>query len=143
MPIYGKPLIISSQSVPPSEYSPYITFSSEDGEFTLNSAAGYESWDGTLYYSTDTETWIQWTWNPSEESSEISSSNGVLYLRGEGHSRICDDYGFYLAGTNISCTGNIENLLDWQTVQQGQHPVMSNYCFSYFCASLFSKENNL
>jgi hypothetical protein len=44
-----------------------------------------------------------------------------------------------LSGTNISIRGNIENLLDYATVANGEHPIMASYCYSGMfaeCASL-------
>ena len=44
-----------------------------------------------------------------------------------------------LNGSSISCTGNIESLLDYETVEAGQHPTMAANCYSYMffnCTSL-------
>ena len=44
-----------------------------------------------------------------------------------------------LTGSNIACIGNIENLLDYATVESGAHPTMVTYCYrSMFrdCTSL-------
>ena len=116
---------------------PYLTFSSAN-TFTLATGNTTANWDGTLEYSTDTTTWTTW-----DGTSISSSSDGVLYLRGTGNTYITTRYThrFVLTGTNISCEGNIENLLDYATVQQGNHPVMANYCyFNLFadCTSLAS-----
>ena len=53
-------------------------------------------------------------------------------MRGTGNTRITgnsDTYRWVLTGTAIECIGNIENLLDWETVELGNHPAMANYCF--------------
>jgi hypothetical protein len=42
------------------------------------------------------------------------------------------EYAFYSDQTNISCNGNIEVLLDYKTVEAGEHPPMDNYCFGNF-----------
>ena len=109
----------------------YLTFSS-DNPFTLSVAT--PNWDGTMYYSLNTTEWIEW------DGSEISST--TIYLRGKGNTRITGDSGIYkwtLTGTNISCNGNIETLLDYTIVEVGEHPSMANYCYSFMfsgCTSL-------
>lgn len=118
----------------------YLTFLSEDSsEFTLYIADGTKRWNGTLYYSTDAVTWE--TWN----GSTIYSSNGVLHLRGSGNRRITAAYytsRFVLpTQKRIRCSGNIETLLDWDTVSAGGHPAMDQYCFGCMfsdCSSLIS-----
>ena len=114
----------------------YLTFSS-DSSFTLNIYDNTKRWYGTLYYSTDTTTWSVWN-----GTSALSSVNNKLYLRGTGNTRITgsdENYRWVLTGSNISCTGNIETLLDWETVDSGQHPTMANNCYAYMfrgCTSL-------
>ena len=36
-----------------------------------------------------------------------------------------------LSGTDISCSGNIETLLDWETVRAGGHPEAATRCFRW------------
>ena len=38
-------------------------------------------------------------------------------------------YRWVLTGSDIACIGNIENLLDYATVQSGAHPTMALYCY--------------
>ena len=114
----------------------YLTFSS-DSSFTLNVYDNTKHWDGTLYYSTDTTNWSVWN-----GTSALSSVDNKLYLRGTGNTIIAgnsDTYRWVLTGTAIECTGNIETLLDWETVELGNHPTMADYCYySMFldCTSL-------
>ena len=117
---------------------PYLSFIGNE-DFTLKTANTIKNWDGTLEYSTDTSTWN--TWN----GTEISSSGSKLYLRGTGNTKITGDsfdYMFVFTGTNalkIACEGNIENLLDYETVSDDGHPTMANYCYAYMfqgCKSL-------
>lgn len=113
---------------------PYLSFVEENNEpFTLKTSG--KSWDGALEYSTDTENWSEW------DGTEISSSNdGKLYLRGTGNTRITKGNGFSLTiDKRIQCLGNIENLLDYRTVEAGNHPVMAESCYDsmfYGCSSL-------
>ena len=118
----------------------YLSFLGNE-DFTLKTANTTKNWDGTLEYSTDTSTWN--TWN----GEEISSAGSKLYFRGTGNTKITgnsNNYRFVFTGTDalkIACKGNIENLLDYETVSAGGHPTMANYCYSdmfYGCTSLTS-----
>ena len=119
----------------------YLTFSSPNS-FTLKVNDATKHWDGTLEYSTDTSTWSTWD-GTTTLSSATSGSKNVLYLRGTGNTVITgmtnNNYKWVFTGTNISCTGNIENLLDYATVESGTHPTMTTYCYAfmfYQCTSL-------
>ncbi len=117
---------------------PYLSFIGNE-DFTLKTYNTTKNWDGTLEYSTDTSTWN--TWN----GTEISSSGSKLYLRGIGNTKITgnsNNYMFVFTGTStlkIACKGNIENLLDYETVSAGGHPTMAIYCYNNMfqgCSSL-------
>ena len=118
----------------------YLTFSSPNS-FTLAVNDTTKHWDGTLEYSTDTSTWSTWD-GTTTLSSATSGSKNVLYLRGTGNTVITgsdSNYKWVLTGTDISCIGNIENLLDYATVESGSHPTMAIYCYRYMfsdCTSL-------
>ena len=120
----------------------YLTFSSPRN-FTLAVKDATKHWDGTLEYSTDTTTWS--TWNGTTKLYSASDGNrNVLYLRGTANKKITgNSYGYrwVLAGSNIACTGNIENLLDYTIVKSGGHPPMADYCYRsmfYNCTVLTS-----
>lgn len=108
--------------------NPYLSFIGNE-DFTLKTGNTTKNWDGTLEYSTDKTTWN--TWN----GTEISSSGRKLYLRGTGNTKITgnsDMYRFVFTGSDslkINCKGNIENLLDYNTVITGDHPTMAQYCY--------------
>ncbi len=105
----------------------YLAFVEENNDpFALKTSNLAKNWDGVLEYSTDTKNWSEWGGN------EISSSsNGKLYLRGTGNTYITDENSFILTtNKRIQCLGNIENLLDYKTVEAGDHPVMSTYCYA-------------
>ena len=117
------------QAAPPAT-SAYLTFSSPSS-FTLKVNDTTKHWDGTLEYSTDTSTWSTWG-GTTTLSSATNGSDNVLYLRGTGNTVITGDdsnYRWVLTGSNIKCIGNIENLLDYATVESGAHPTMANYCY--------------
>ena len=125
------------QVIPPL----YITFSSPNS-FTLAVNDARKHWNGTLEYSTDTSTWTTWD-GKTTLSSVTSGSDNVLYLRGTGNTKITGsnsyNYRWVLTGSDISCTGNIENLLDYATVEAGNHPNMAGYCYAHMfrkCSSL-------
>ena len=110
----------------------YLTFSSPSS-FTLAVNDTTKHWDGTLEYSTDTSAWSTWD-GTTTLSSATSGSDNVLYLRGTGNTVIMgnkNSYKWVLTGSNIACTGNIENLLDYETVKSGGHPTMANYCYAH------------
>ena len=98
----------------------YLTFSSPN---TFSISVSNPLWDGTLEYSTNKTSWATW------DGSEISGT--VLYIRGTDNTKIGGDASkpWGISGTNISCNGNIENLLDYQTVLTGEHPSMADDCY--------------
>ena len=110
----------------------YLTFSSPSS-FTLKVNNASKNWDGTLEYSTDASTWSTWD-GTTTLSSATSGSDNVLYLRGTGNTVITGNspnYKWVLTGSDIACIGNIENLLDYVTVESGAHPPMAGYCYYY------------
>ena len=117
-------------SIQPNEY---LTFSSNSA-FTLSVST--PNWDGAMYYSTDAMNWEEW------DGSEISAN--TIYLCGVGNTKVTSNSNVYkwtLTGTDISCNGNIETLLDYTTVEAGGHPSMANHCYGnmfYGCTSLTS-----
>ena len=123
---------------------PYLTFSSPSS-FTLAVGDATKHWDGTLEYSTDKTAWDTWD-GTIALSSATSGNKDVLYLRGTGNTKIGyysadkDDYiPWTISGTDVRCDGNIETLLDYATVEAGQHPTMAEECFAgmfYGCTSL-------
>lgn len=123
----------------------YLTFSSPSS-FTLAVGDAAQHWDGTLEYSTDTSTWFTWHGTTSL-SSAISGNDNVLYLRGIGNTHISYFDGekgpipLTISGTDVRCDGNIETLLDYATVESGQHPTMAEGCFValfYECTALIT-----
>lgn len=81
-----------------------------------------KEWNGTLYYSTDHETWNEWTGAPIE-----AGKNGVLYkiyLKGENCTKLCNsDAGrFQFIGVAIKCIGNFTYLIP-------ANATLANYAF--------------
>lgn len=125
--------------------NPYLTFSSLSS-FTLNVVNNTRYWDGTLEYSTDLSTWTLWD-GTITISAQSDGTKYNLYMRGSGNTKITGNNASFLTahwvltGSNISCDGNIENLLDYQTVALGNHPTMASYCYSWMflnCSSLMT-----
>lgn len=115
----------------------FTTFWSKN-EFTLGGGIDYFSgiqWDGVLQWSTDKKQWLTYTGN-SVKSSLVDGRH-ELYFRGEGNTRIAgsSDGLFYLGGKNIHWEGNVESLLDHETVEKGNHPPMSAICFQHMFQS--------
>lgn len=132
MSIIGTPIIIGGGK--DKGVKPYLTFSSPS-EFTLATGTATKTWDGKLYYSTDTATWTEW-----DGTTTLSSANGKLYLLGtnntiisglSGSSSLPSSSLFAIQGTNVSCEGNIESLLNAVSVIVGEHPTMGDYAFGY------------
>ena len=122
----------------------YLTFSSPNS-FTLAAETATKYWAGTLEYFASDRTWTTWD-GTTPLSSVDKDGEYVLYLRGTGntalsyHNETEDTYtGWVINGTDVRCNGNIETLLDYATVETGQHPAMTNYCFCslfFDCAAL-------
>jgi hypothetical protein len=111
-----------------------LTFSSPQS-FTLKTTNSLKNWDGTIEYSTDAIIWNVW----SGDAQLHSSNDGLLYLRGTANTVISKASSWSLSGNNISCKGNIETLLDYVMVSNGEHPSMANACFRsmfYNCTSI-------
>ena len=127
----------SLQIAPPK---PYLTFRSPSS-FTLAVYDATKHWNGTLEYSTDTSTWSTWD-GTTTLSSALSGSKNALYLRGTGNTVITGSSSncrWVITGVDVACVGNIETLLDYATVEAGNHPTMANYCYRYMfygCTSL-------
>ena len=108
----------------------YLTFSSQNS-FTLATNGNTKSWDGTLEYFASDDTWTVWD-GASVLSAELNGTEYVIYVRGTGNTVITGMHGssWKLNGSGIACTGNIEVLLDYATVESGEHPVMGDWCYS-------------
>lgn len=119
----------------------YLTFSSPN-EFTLAVKNG-GGWDGALEYFASNETWA--TWDGADTLSAVyNGGEYVLYLRGIGNSVITGGSSWDLVGIDIKCIGNIENLLDYATVESGNHPIMGDNCYREMfnnCTSLTQAPN--
>lgn len=126
-------------------YPPYLTFSSEE-PFTLGVYNSTKTWNGSLEYSTDKETWTTWygsTMNAAEDGGKY-----YLYLRGTGNTRITGSPGsglyppankrWVITGADVSCIGDIRTLLDYHSPSEAE---IGEHCFDsmfYGCTSLTS-----
>lgn len=136
MGIWGNPILIGKRE------KGYVHFYSTDNESFTIKRTGSASWGSNasvqMQYSTDAQTWQNW--NPT---TTLTISNGHLYLRGVGITKLNGGYSpiFTLGGNSASirCDGNIETLLDYQTVLNLAHPTMDASCFS----SMFSGQSRL
>ena len=120
----------------PAQFKPegksYLTFSSPNN-FTLEVNNRTKNWDGILEYFAYDKTWTVW-----DGTTILSAYNNggeyVLYLRGTGNTKITGNginKEWIITGTDVKCIGNIENLLDYITVEAGNHPTMTTSCYSY------------
>ena len=102
----------------------YLTFSSPY-KFTLR-ARYREVQDRTLECFASDKTWA--TWDIRDDLSAVYNGDEyAIYLRGTGNSVL--GISLILSGTDIKCIGNIENLLDYATVESGNHPFMGDECY--------------
>lgn len=125
--------IVSSSVDDLSDDDPYITFTA-DGTVYLSTYHNAKTWDGTVQYSTDRVNWTTWG-----GTSQIDSGNSNrLYLRGIGNTRFATGESsvsqtqFVLANsgvTGVYCFGNIDALLDYETVAAGNTPSRADYTF--------------
>lgn len=113
----------------------YIAFSSQS-PFSLSTANNIKTWNGTIEYSADKLQWTEW-----DGAEELSSYNNKLYLRGTSNTVVTgqNNGGWILTGSDISCDGNLENVLDYVMVSNGEHPTVGRWCFAEIfkgCSSL-------
>ena len=122
----------------PNDLDTALEFASAN-PFSISAA---KNWDGKLEY-TNGSGWK--TWDGNEITSGENGNNYCIYLRGTGNSKITGTTSssakWSLIGVNIACNGDIDFLLDYATVKNGNHPAMANYCYSSMfqgCTSLTS-----
>ena len=113
-------------------YTDCLTFTGETSEFTLAVGTnGAKEWDGTIYYSTDHNTWNVW------DGTAISSANKKLYLRGKNNTKFYTSKGVRLSlSAKAACSGNIQTLLDWENPPTS---IPTKHCYTYMffnCANL-------
>ena len=111
---------------------PYVTFSSPN-TFTIAQAGSKKTWDGTLEYSTDKQNWSTWNGTTTLNSSSTGDTK-YLYMRGTDNSYITGNTSsryWSITGSNVTISGDIENLLDYQDVENGVHPTTGDYTFTY------------
>ena len=108
-----------------------ILFAGETSDFTLK--ATNKSWDGTVEYSTDKNTWSTW------DGSEIPSANKKLYLRGKNNTTFYTSNGVkFVLSEKAGCYGNINTLLDYENPPT---TINTTYCYREMfknCTSLTS-----
>jgi hypothetical protein len=96
---------------PAAAYTDCLTFTGESSEFTLK--ATNKTWDGTLQWSTDHNTWTNLT-----GTEEMQSVGKKLYLRAKGNTTFYDSTYYkgvmWVLSANADCTGNIQTLLDYE-----------------------------
>ena len=108
----------------------YLTFKSQNS-FKIGAHENTKSWNGTLEYFSSDNTWTVWD-GTSYLSAVTNGAEYVLYLRGTGNTVITGGQNpFKFLGSDIACIGNIETLLDYVTVEAGEHPTMANHCYAF------------
>lgn len=126
MLILGSTINYNKSQIPAPAEDAFVTFSS-DAPFAVN-IFDQTAWDGTVEYSTDKETWTTW-----DGTSVNSNASNEIYFRGSNNTVFSGEYsnGFeFTEGVDITISGNLENLLDYEIVMAGNHPPMAEYCFA-------------
>ena len=120
----------------PDDLDTVLEFSSAN-PFSISAP---KNWDGKLEY-TNGSGWKMWD-GSAIASGEIEK-NHYIYLRGTGNSKITgttsSSVKWSIIGTNIACNGDIDLLLDYSTVKNGNRPAMASNCYNsmfYGCTSL-------
>lgn len=121
-----------SYFVPDLDPRKCLVFSSS-APFSLSVPNG-KAWNGVMEWTNGEIPWTVW----NGESVSSGSAN-LLFLRGRGNSVVSgkqrdstayESHNFAIdAQAGVFCEGNIENILDWQTVAGGNHPTMGEFCF--------------
>ena len=141
--------IVGCKSDIPAGNSPYvppkgnfIVFYS-DTEFTVTPNNGWSGGtESALEFSTDpNKSWTKLTAENLQQTAVKTGDKYYLYFRGTDNNTMGTDFDNHwsLTGSNVYCSGNIENLLDYSKVEKGGHPLMKESCFSYMfykCTSL-------
>ena len=127
-------LYLGSQKIWPAA-QPYIYFECpEYGSFSLRTYQQNQIWDGTVEYSTNGTTWNTWTGSyihasPSYKKIFLRGTNNTYFNGTTASSSNNKRFVIESNGYPVYTYGNIETLLDYQTVANGGHPVMANNCF--------------
>ena len=109
-------------------YTDCLTFTGKTSEFTLKASS--KTWDGTLEWSTDHN-----TWTTLAGTEAMQSVDKKLYLRGKGNTTFKAFVSWKLS-EKADCTGNIQTLLDWENPPTS---ISTKDCYAY----MFSDCKNL
>lgn len=94
-------------------------------------------WDGTLQYSSYPNDGYK-TWNGNQISANRLDGKYRLYLRGFMNTKLSNSSTsgvFSINGSNVHCSGNIESLLDYESLENGYSIFMANYGFRLLFAN--------
>lgn len=108
----------------PSDLDTALEFTSPE----VFSISAPKNWDGKLEY-TNGSGWK--TWDGSAITSGEIENNYCIYFRGTGNSKITGEGSgaWSVTGSNIACNGDIDLLLDYSLVKNGNHPAMAGSCY--------------
>ena len=124
---------VSEDTVYKAKYITNITGCIEFSSISPFSLSHTKYWNGIIEYLNNGTTWT--VWDGSEISSVFNSTNDyTISLRGSNNNSVVsseDASGQFIVRNvdSLSLMGNIECLLDYQTVLNNQHPTMEINCF--------------
>lgn len=101
----------------------FISFSSTE-PFSVKTNNSTKTWNGTLEYSIDAETWVIW------DGTSAIGNDTRLYIRGRNNNKITNGVKWVATATaGIKVQGVLETLLDYVSVANGNIPSAKGYCF--------------
>lgn len=103
---------------------------------TFKTASSTQTWDGTLQTSIDGKTWQDYT---AGTTVTADSQKKTIWLRGSNNTYLSNTDRninvFSISGSNVAVSGNIDTLLDYTKVDNGQSPNAAEATFKYLFAN--------
>jgi len=133
--IFGISLIKQNEVNAKNDVNPYITFSS-DTSFTIEQENPDDKHYNKIEYavaksdSATPDVWNEWD-GKTVTSGMSSDSKYYLFFRGTNNTNICNGDSWIIKSSGlVDCSGDIETLLDYATVQASGHPTVGIYAFA-------------
>ena len=107
-----------------------LKFSSANS-FTIAQNSGTTSWDGTIQYSTDGNTWT--TWDGTTVTAASDGTNYNLYFRGSGNTYVGNDSNtayWVITGSGVSVSGEMSALIDYSATIARTGITITDYTYA-------------
>ena len=125
-----------SEQQPTPSVDNFIKFSSPNS-FSVQTQNQSRQWNGTMQYSDNNgQNWLTFLGGTVNSGYDSQTSTYVLLFRGVGNTHFKSDNTLvgsfkFVSGSDITVSGNLESLLDYEVVAGGNHPSIDDYCFAY------------